>query len=114
MARLDGPAREVRLLVDHREDLVAERTRIINRLRWHLHELDPTWDPPAGSMARYCTLDRITARLVNWDGTVARIAGDLTTRARALTVTSKASNAKSPSLSPRWRPRCWPCTGSRR
>ena len=36
-ARL-GPAREVRLLVSHREDLVAERTRIINRLRWHLHE----------------------------------------------------------------------------
>jgi hypothetical protein len=30
----------VRLLVDHREDLVAERTRIISRLRWHLHELD--------------------------------------------------------------------------
>ena len=28
-ARLDGPEREVRLLVDHREDLVAERTRII-------------------------------------------------------------------------------------
>ena len=27
-ARLDGPAREVRLLVDHREDLVGERTRL--------------------------------------------------------------------------------------
>ena len=46
-ARLDGPEREVRLLVDHREDLVAERTRIISRLRWHLHELDPTWEPAA-------------------------------------------------------------------
>ena len=45
VARLDGPARELRLLVDHREDLVAERTRQINRLRWHLHELDPSWDP---------------------------------------------------------------------
>ena len=49
-ARLDGPAREVRLLVSHREDLVAERTRIINRLRWHLHELDPAWKPPARSL----------------------------------------------------------------
>jgi transposase len=29
IARLDGPEREVRLLVDHREDLVAERTRVI-------------------------------------------------------------------------------------
>ena len=42
---LDGPSREVRLLVGHREDLVAERTRAINRLRWHLHELDPAWEP---------------------------------------------------------------------
>ena len=46
-ARLDGPERELRLLVDHREDLVAERTRVIYRLRWHLHELDPDWDPGA-------------------------------------------------------------------
>jgi transposase len=39
-ARLDGASRELRLLVDHREDLVRERTGHINRLRWHLHELD--------------------------------------------------------------------------
>ena len=45
-ARLDGSEREVRLLVDHREDPLAERTRIIGRLRWHLHELDPTWAQP--------------------------------------------------------------------
>ena len=45
-ARLEGPARQVRLLVDHRDNLVAERTRAINRLRWHLHELDPSWQPP--------------------------------------------------------------------
>jgi transposase len=37
VAQLDGPERDVRLFVDHREDLVAERTRIISRLRWHLH-----------------------------------------------------------------------------
>lgn len=40
-ARLDGADRDVRLLVDHRESLLAQRTRVINRLRWHLHELDP-------------------------------------------------------------------------
>ena len=40
-AYLDEPARELRLLVDHREDLIAERTRHINRLRWHLHDIDP-------------------------------------------------------------------------
>ena len=43
-ARLDGPDRDVRLLGDHRESLVAERTRAINRLRWYLHELDPSWE----------------------------------------------------------------------
>src|SRR5215210_9410738 len=50
VAHLDGPARELRLLVDHREDLVKDRTAHINRLRWHLHELDPSWDPPARSL----------------------------------------------------------------
>lgn len=46
VAELDGPTREVKLLVDHRHDLVAERTRIQSRLRWHLHELDPTLTVP--------------------------------------------------------------------
>lgn len=32
---------ELKLLVDHREDLVGTRTRIESRLRWHLHDLDP-------------------------------------------------------------------------
>lgn len=50
-ARLDGPERALRLLVDHREDLVAERTQAMNRLRWHLHELDPGWDPRPRSLA---------------------------------------------------------------
>jgi transposase len=33
VARRDAADREVRLFVDHREDLVAERTRMIHRLR---------------------------------------------------------------------------------
>src|SRR6188768_2173119 len=41
VARLDGPEREIRLLVDHRDDLVRQRTADQNRLRWHLHELTP-------------------------------------------------------------------------
>ncbi len=43
VAELDGQARTVRLLVDHRDDLVTERTRMQCRLRWHLHELFPGW-----------------------------------------------------------------------
>jgi transposase len=37
----DQASWEVKLLVDHREHRIAERTRTINRLGWHLHQLDP-------------------------------------------------------------------------
>ena len=52
VAEHDQSSRELKLLVDHREDLVAERTRMQNRLRWHLHELDPEIDPPAAPAGR--------------------------------------------------------------
>src|SRR3954454_11331972 len=41
VAAHDEASRELRLLVDRREDLVAERTRMIYRLRWHLHRIAP-------------------------------------------------------------------------
>jgi transposase len=84
-ARLDGPERELRLLADHREDLVADRTRMTNRLRWHLHELDPGWDPAPRSLARRKHLDAVAARLAGMDGLVARLAAGLTARIIALT-----------------------------
>ena len=90
VAQLDGPARELRLLVDHREDLVRDGTGHINHLRWHLHELDPSWDQPARSMTRYTTLDAIAERLSGLDGMVARIAADLVERIRSLTITERA------------------------
>src|SRR5215831_21224772 len=62
-AEHDEVSRNLRLLVDHREDLVAERTRIQNRLRWHLHELDPELDVPARGLDRLVVLDRLTAWL---------------------------------------------------
>lgn len=85
-ARLDGPEREVRLLVDHREDLVAERTRIIERLRWHLHELMPGEGPAPRTLDRPRVIDALAARLAPMTGPVARIARDLVARVRALTV----------------------------
>lgn len=56
-------SRQARLLVDHREDLVVERTRRQNRLRWHLHELDPELDPAARGLDRPGELARVRARL---------------------------------------------------
>jgi transposase len=86
VARLDGPERELRLLVDHREDLVGERTRMISRLRWHLHELDPDNEPTLRTLTNQRNLDRVGDRLAAFEGTVARIARDLVERCRALTV----------------------------
>ncbi|MFI2477804.1 MULTISPECIES: IS110 family transposase [Nocardia] len=85
VARLDGVERELRLLVDHREDLVAERTRVIARLRWHLHELDPGWLPP-GKLERASAYDRVAAHLAQFDEFVARLAMTLIHHCRRLTV----------------------------
>src|SRR5215475_6467021 len=89
-ARLEGPERELRLLVDHREDLVAERTRAINRLRWHLHELDPAWDPKPRSLRSRNNITAAAARLAGMDGMVARIAAELAARIAALTTGIRA------------------------
>jgi transposase len=87
LATLDGPEREVRLLLDHREDLVAERTRIQNRVRWHVHELAPEAAPPARSLHRLRVLTDLEQRLADLPGMVARLARELLQRLRELTLT---------------------------
>nr|WP_231648384.1 IS110 family transposase [Saccharothrix sp. NRRL B-16348] len=84
-AALDGPSRQVKLLSDHRHDLIIERTKVINRLRWHLHELDPALTIPPRGLRSYRTMDAVAARLDGLGGTVARIAGELLDRCRELT-----------------------------
>ena len=86
-AHLDAASREIRLLVDHRDDLVAERTRCINRLRWHLHEIDPAFDPPAGALTTRKHLDAASKRVQGLDTVVARIAAELIERIRSLNAT---------------------------
>jgi transposase len=85
-AVLDGPERELRLLVDHREDLVGERTRAQNRLLWHLHELEPGWTLPAGSLSTLKTLEVVTQRIAGHDSVVADIARELIDDIRRATV----------------------------
>ena len=85
VARLDGPSREIRLLVDYRESLVKDRTAAQNRLRWRLHELEPGYDPPSGSLNRYKTLDEIEELLSGHTFTVAGLAQREVTRIRELT-----------------------------
>ncbi len=45
-ARLVGPELEIRQLAVHRERLINARTRLINELRWELHDLWPEWEIP--------------------------------------------------------------------
>ena len=87
VATLDGPEREIRLLVDHRDDLVAERTRAENRLRWHLHELDPGNEPGLRTLNRAVVLAALETSLAEAPGTVGRIARELVIRIRELTAT---------------------------
>lgn len=85
VARLEGETRRVKLLVDHREDLVAERTRMQARVRWHLHELVPELDLAPRALKKFNHLDRVAAELERLDGAVAEIARELTERIRELT-----------------------------
>ena len=84
-ARLDGPDREVRLLVHYRESLVKDRTAAQNRLRWRLHELEPGYDPPSGSLNRYKTLAAIDELLDGHGSVVADVARREVSRIRELT-----------------------------
>lgn len=86
VAVLEGASREIRLLLDHREDLVAERTRMQQRLRWHLHELEPELEIPAGALDRVSWLRWVTARLAACEQTVqTRICAELVDRITTLT-----------------------------
>ena len=79
-------SREVKLLVDHREDLVRMRTAMQNRLRWHLHEIEPGLEPPARALGAITELDRLTHRLQSVPDTVVRrLALELLADIRSLT-----------------------------
>src|SRR2546430_3422121 len=86
VARLEGKSRELKLLVDHREDLVGERTRIQNRLLWHLHELEPGLQIAGGGLTRKVVLKEVKRRLEAHQGVVSEIARELVERLAELTI----------------------------
>jgi transposase len=78
VAHLDEEALQVKLLLDHRDDLVKARSQEQCRLRWHLHDLWPALEPPAGSLDRIVWLERLARRLARAEqGTRVRIAREL-------------------------------------
>ena len=77
--------REMKLLVDHREDLVAQRTRSQQRLRWHLHQLDPTYEVPLRRLDRARQLERVARWLARREQELqVRLARDLVAIIRQL------------------------------
>ena len=80
LATHDEGSRELKLLVDRREDLVGERTRMMNRLRWHLHRIapgDPAADPAPKALKQARTRQRLAQWLADRDGIDARLARDV-------------------------------------
>lgn len=88
VALLDEHALEIRLLNDYRAQLVGERTRHQNRLRWHLVDLDPEFEQrvPCRALDRERWVGQINRRLARLPQSArVRIARDELRRIRELT-----------------------------
>ncbi|MGH3135998.1 MAG: IS110 family transposase [Gaiellaceae bacterium] len=81
----EEPYRELKLLVDHRDAIVDERRRVHQRLRWHLHQLDPTYEVPLRMLARSLHLERVGRWLARQDQELqVRLARELVSSCRRL------------------------------
>lgn len=74
VASHDETSRELKLLVDRRDDLVKHRTATINRLLWRVHELEPAWAPKAKSLDLAKHQKLLADRLAGVSGVVAELA----------------------------------------
>jgi transposase len=72
----DEASRDLKLLVDRREDLIKHRTATICRLLWRVHELEPSWAPKAKSLDLAKHQQLLAARLEGLPGVVAELARD--------------------------------------
>ena len=90
VASHDETSRELKLLVDRRETLVAQRTAVINSLLWRVHELDPAHAPKAGSLDLAKHQQALRGWLTTLDGVVAELALDELDDIIALTARAKA------------------------
>jgi transposase len=76
VASHDEASRELKLLVDRRDDLVKHRTATINRLLWRVHEIDPAWAPKKRSLDLAKHQQILADRLAAVPGIVAELARD--------------------------------------
>ena len=86
VAQLAGVELDIRLLVDHRERLVRQRSALNNDLRWHLHDLWPEIALPGGALLSATWSRSMSRRLARAQQTArVRIARDELRRMRELT-----------------------------
>jgi transposase len=90
VAAHDAVSRELKLLTDRREDLVAQRTSTINRLRQRVHELDPAAEPKPASLHRARPCAVLGAWLDTQIGLLAELARDELTDVIRLTAAINA------------------------
>jgi transposase len=74
VASHDEVSRELKLLVDRREDLVGHRTATMNRLMWRIHELDPSYAQRPMSLDQASKRAALRMWLANQPGLVAELA----------------------------------------
>jgi transposase len=87
-ARLAGVELEIRQLAVHRQRLVDARTRLINELRWQLHDLWPEWEIPKRVLTGGRWQQKVAQRLRRAEQTArVRIARDEIRRIADLTRT---------------------------
>jgi transposase len=86
VATHDEESRELKLLVDHRDDLVKHRTAVVNRFRWHLHRIDPSVDPGPKTLNRAVKRAELVEFLADLPGIDARLSRELLDDIEALTV----------------------------
>jgi transposase len=119
-AHLDGAALDIRLLVDHREDLIAARTGDQQRLRWHLHDLWPELDIPAGALDTNKWLAKVSRRLARARQTTrVRVARELVRQISARTTRIRELEAELAALVESYAPQllaergCGPLTAAK-
>ncbi|MGZ6565196.1 MAG: IS110 family RNA-guided transposase [Solirubrobacteraceae bacterium] len=119
-AHLDGAALDIRLLVDHREDLIHSRTGDQQRLRWHLHDLWPELEIPAGALDTAKWLGKASRRLARAKQTTrVRVARELVRQITARTTRIRELEAELTTLVQSYAPQmleergCGPLTAAK-
>jgi transposase len=86
----DVVSRELKLLVDRRDDLVSQRTAVVNRVLWRVHELDPAHAPKPGALGKCKHQQELKVWLATQPGLVAELARDELADIMTVTETIKA------------------------